>query len=379
MEIRIGKTRIAQGGRPYIIAEIGQAHGGSLLVALHLMAAAKRVGADAVKFQYHLADEESSQRYDYWKSVEFTQSQWMAMRAEAARLEIDFIVTPFSLKAVDLAAQLLPHAWKIPSSPIWWKRLNACPKAIPDLPVIVSTGMSTCDEIDQVASLAHPLALMQCTSLYPTPLDKVGLNMIEVMHKRYKVPVGLSDHSGTVYPAVAAMCMGAPLIEVHIKSVENDTFPDMGSSLMIHDLSAICTMRDALELMRTKVDKDQMAAELKHQRVKYGRPEKVGQAMKQDDLFDAFQSGVMKAELCADKAGEEWKDAAFQAFVEYAKRGVLFTTEDVREANPQIVAHDDRAWGFIARRAARAGVIKSAGQRRVKSSHGMFKTLWAAA
>lgn len=284
MEIRIGKSVITQGGRPYIIAEIGQAHEGSLSTALWLMEVAKRFGADAVKWQYHIADEESSSRYDYWKSIEFTFSQWCAIRAEATRLGIDFIITPFSLKAVELARQLLPHAWKIPSAPFWRERLDAC--AHDDWPIVISTGMSTVDEIDGYIPGTPDriqVALMQCTSIYPTPLDKVGLNQIDKMHLRYKVPVGLSDHSGTIYPAIAAMCIGAPLIEVHLttsKALGQDRprHPDQASSLAAHDLSAICAMRDALGLMRTAIDKDQMAVELESQRVKYGRPEKVGKS-----------------------------------------------------------------------------------------------------
>lgn len=274
MEIRIGKSVIKQGGRPYIIAEIGQAHGGSVAVALHLMTVAKRLGADAVKFQYHIADEENSERYDYWKSVEFPFPTWQTIRAEAARMDIDFIITPFSLKAVELCEKLLPHAWKIPSAPSWPERVAAVRRTSPAVPIISSTGMNTWEEIDQAAFDSH--ILLQCTSLYPTPLVSVGLNVIDEMHKRYKMPVGLSDHSGTIYPAIAAMCLGASMIEVHIKSVENDTFPDMGSSLQAHDLSAICTMRNALDLMRTQVNKDVMAAALADARAKYGRPEKVG-------------------------------------------------------------------------------------------------------
>lgn len=93
----------------------------------------------------------------------------------------------------------------------------------------------------------------------------------------------------------------------------------------------------------------------------------------------ALEIGHAKAEQAADHAGEEWKDLAFAAFATYAETNTRFTTEDVRNANSTLPPPPDgRAWGHVALRASRSGIVKSVGQRRVASSHGMWKTLWEA-
>jgi hypothetical protein len=90
-----------------------------------------------------------------------------------------------------------------------------------------------------------------------------------------------------------------------------------------------------------------------------------------------LELGHAKAQQAADHAGEEWKDLAYSAFTAFAQENRLFTTEDVRKANLDLpLPPDGRAWGQVALRASRAGIVKSVGTRRVESSHGMFKTLW---
>lgn len=266
--MQIGNKAIEQGGRPYIIAEIGQAHEGSLAWAELLIYEAHRAGVDAVKWQYHLAEFENPARKKYWSSVEFSHQDWRKIRAMCAMAKLDFIISCFSLEAVERARTLDPHAWKIPSAPFWLERLQRC--AEDGKPMIISTGMSTREEIDRAAvNPIHPIALMQCTSAYPTRLDQVGLNCITELHQRYDLPVGLSDHSGTIWPSVAAMTLGAALVEVHLCLSRAQRIPDGCSSVEFQELRQICEARDALCLMRQPVDKEAMARDLAATRRKY--------------------------------------------------------------------------------------------------------------
>ena len=120
-------------------------------------------------------------------------------------------------------------------------------------PILVSSGMSNWDELDNISeklrSAEHPFAIFQCTSEYPTVLQRVGLNVIKEMHQRFKVPIGLSDHSGTIYPGLAAMALGASLLEVHVVFSKEMFGPDTSSSVTIRDLRELVKAKDAYYLM----------------------------------------------------------------------------------------------------------------------------------
>lgn len=270
--MEINGRPIAQGYRPYIIAEIGQAHHGSVAQAHALIQIAKECGVDAVKFQHHIPQEERPDRREYWQEVGLTLQEWASIRRAAQDFRLGFIVSCFSLKSIELMRPLKPHAWKIPSAPFWLERLQLC--AEDGTPLIISTGMSTMEEIARMAeNPIHPIALMQCTSIYPTPLDKVGLSYVRILHERWKVPVGLSDHSGTIWPSVAAMAQGAPLIEVHLMHEVDypDRTPDAPASLLRSQLAQICEARDAINIMQhDHQHKDVIATELAETRKKYG-------------------------------------------------------------------------------------------------------------
>ena len=120
-------------------------------------------------------------------------------------------------------------------------------------PVLLSTGMSSYAEIDAaVAAIKRegaPLAVMQCASRYPTPLEAVGLNVIDDYRQRYGCPVGLSDHSGRVHPALAALAQGADIIEVHLTLSRHMFGPDVPVSLTVAELRSVAAARDAFHTM----------------------------------------------------------------------------------------------------------------------------------
>lgn len=237
----------------YIIAEIGQAHDGSLGAAHAYIDAVAATGVNAIKFQTHIAKAESTRheqfrvsvfpqdatRYDYWKRMEFTAEQWKALAAHAKDVGLDFLSTPFSVEAVQLLDELGVPAWKIGSGDTSnTELLNAVLKT--KKPVLLSSGMSSYAEIENVISMikenGSTLALFQCTTSYPCNPEDVGYNIIEEMITRFNCPVGLSDHSGTPFPSLAAVAFGAKILEVHAVFSKQSFGPDTSSSLTIEEL-----------------------------------------------------------------------------------------------------------------------------------------------
>jgi N,N'-diacetyllegionaminate synthase len=143
-------------------------------------------------------------------------------------------------------------------------------------PILFSTGMAKRAEIADAVTLFRanglPYALLQCTSSYPTPLEAVGLNVIDELREAFDCPVGLSDHSGSVFPGLAALARGANLIEVHVTFHRQMFSPDMAASLTFDELKLLCQMRDALSTMESHpVDKDAMAERLLGMREIFGK------------------------------------------------------------------------------------------------------------
>jgi N-acetylneuraminate synthase len=217
-------------GRCIVVAEIAQSHDGSLGLAHAFVDAAAGAGADAVKFQTHIAEAESTPsepwrvqfstqdatRYDYWKRMEFTLGQWQELRDHAAEVGILFASSPFSLEAVTLLDSIGVDLLKVASGEITNLPML---KAIAETgrPVMLSSGMSPWPEIDAAVDalrLGGPFAVLQCTSEYPCPPEKVGLNVIDDLRIRYGLPVGLSDHSGTIFPGLAAAAGSIAVLEV---------------------------------------------------------------------------------------------------------------------------------------------------------------------
>jgi N,N'-diacetyllegionaminate synthase len=266
--------------RCLIIAEVAQAHDGNLGMAHAFIDAAARAGADAIKFQTHIASAESTpgepwrvkfsyqdtSRYDYWKRMEFTEEQWHGLKKHTAERSLKFLSSPFSLEAVELLERVGVAAWKIASGEVsntpMFERIAAT-----RLPILLSTGMSSLSEIDmavaQVKGYELPLTLLQCTSMYPTPPEKIGLNLIPFFRGRYDCAVGLSDHSGTIYAGLAAAALGIEVLEVHITLSREAFGPDVSASVTTTELAQLVEGIRFIEEMRANpVDKELMAQEL---------------------------------------------------------------------------------------------------------------------
>ena len=309
-------------GRCFIIAEIAQAHDGSLGTAHAYIDAVAKSGADAIKFQTHIAAEESTPdepfrihfstqdatRYDYWKRMEFTQAQWRELSNHCKEAGITFLSSPFSEAAVDLLEGIDMPAWKIASGEI--SNMPMLSKIIrTNKPVLLSTGMSDIQEIEHTVLFLKeqhvPTLVFQTTTAYPCPPEKIGINNIPLYRDMFDIPVGLSDHSGTIYSPLAASALGIDMLEIHV-TFSNQMFgPDVPASITVDELAEVVTgIRYIEKMTHNPVDKNAMAAELKPLRglfaksivAKYNLPK--GHTITRDDIgFKKPGNGLEPSEL----------------------------------------------------------------------------------
>ena len=279
-DIKIGKKLIGPGRPCLVAAEIAQAHDGSLGMAHAYIDAAARAGADAVKFQTHIAAAESTPaepwrikfslqdetRFDYWRRMEFSEDQWLGLKRHCDESGLVFLSSPFSFEAVELLTRAGVAAWKVPSgettnTPMLEKMCAT------GLPIILSTGMSTQAEIDAAVAFIRQrgseLILLQCTTAYPCPAEKVGLNMVANFRARYGCAVGLSDHSGTIYPGLAAAADGIQMLEVHLTFSREMFGPDVPASITTEELRQLTNgIRFIEKMCGHPVDKDALAGDM---------------------------------------------------------------------------------------------------------------------
>jgi len=262
-----------------VIAEVAQAHDGSLGTAHAYVDLAADAGADAVKFQTHIAAAESTPaepwrvrfsrqdatRYDYWKRMEFPEAAWAELKEHAEERGLWFLSSPFSRAAVELLERVGVAAWKVASGETGsGELLDAMLET--GRPVLLSTGMSWWAEIDAAVARFRragvPLALLQCTSAYPCPPERVGINVLSEYRRRYRVAAGLSDHSGTIYPGLAAAALGAEVVEVHVTLSRKAFGPDVPVSLTPDELQRLVEGVRFIDVMLAHpVEKDDSARE----------------------------------------------------------------------------------------------------------------------
>jgi N,N'-diacetyllegionaminate synthase len=260
----------------FIIAEVGSVHDGSFGNAGRLIDAAAACGVDAVKFQTHIAEAETLRnapmppyftgepRYEYFQRTAFRKEEWQALKSQCVTNGLEFLSSPFSIEAVDLLESLDVSRYKVPSGEV--TNLPMLAKiAQTGRPVLLSSGMSSWPELDEAVNVilrCHDhLTLLQCTSEYPCPPQEVGLNVMLEMRERYGLPVGLSDHTLTAYASLAAVVLGASVIEKHLTFSRLMYGSDARNSLEPAEFAELVRGVRAVEtMMAAKVDKDQGAS-----------------------------------------------------------------------------------------------------------------------
>jgi N-acetylneuraminate synthase len=198
--------------------------------------------------------------------MEFTEPQWEGLKRHAEEKGLLFLSSPFSLEAAKMLRRIGMKAWKVASGEIGNSPLIDY-MVDSRLSMMVSTGMSPVEEIDatvaRVQSAGTPLAVMQCTSAYPCPPQKVGLNMLANFRQRYGCAVGLSDHSGTIFPSLAAATLGAEVVEIHTTFSRECFGPDVVASVTTGELKTLVEGVRFIERMNAAaVDKNAAAHEM---------------------------------------------------------------------------------------------------------------------
>lgn len=241
----------------FIIAEIAQAHDGSLGILHSYIDALAETGVDAIKFQTHIAEAESSihepfrvnfsyedkTRYDYWDRMGFTFEQWRDIKQHCEKAGLEFLSSPFSQAAVDWLEELGVKRYKIGSGEVNnFLMLEKIAKT--GKPIILSSGMSSFQELDEavnfIESFGNDLTILQCTTSYPTPPERVGLNVIQELKTRYpKATIGLSEHTSKIYTSIAAVALGAEVLEFHAVFDRRMFGPDANSSLTIDEIKQL--------------------------------------------------------------------------------------------------------------------------------------------
>lgn len=231
-KVSVGKKAIGVGEPVYIIAEIGINHNGDIEIAKQLMDVAVETGCDAVKFQKRtpeicVPEEQKSipretpwgsmTYFEYKKRIEFEQKEFEQIDAYAKKIGIDWFASPWDVPSVDFLEGFNVPCQKIASACLTDSELlTAINKT--KTTTILSTGMSSMQEIDKAVSLLNdvPLAIAQATSTYPAEASELNLRAIQTFSEKYKVPVGYSGHERGLQVTIAAVALGATFIERHI-------------------------------------------------------------------------------------------------------------------------------------------------------------------
>lgn len=262
MTTSINGRKIGHGAAPYIIAELSANHNGKLERALETIEAAKKCGADAVKLQTYTADtmtidcdrpefKISGGPWDGYKLYDLyawaqTPYEWhKAMFDHARALDITVFSTPFDETAVDLLEQLNAPAYKIASFEMIDLPLIRY-VASTGKPIIMSTGMASEQEIDEAVTTVREagckdLVLLHCISSYPAPMHEANLRQMGELERRFQIIPGLSDHTLGTTAAVAAVALGACVIEKHFTLSRADKGPDSAFSIEPAELQRLCT------------------------------------------------------------------------------------------------------------------------------------------
>jgi len=244
--IKIGNRFVGPGKPCFFVSEIGINHNGDINLAKKLISIAKKAGSDAVKFQKRsindLYKEEELKKYrespfgktygEYRFGVEFNYNEYKKINDYCKKEKILWFASCWDIKAVDFLEKLHPPCYKIASASLTNHALLKYVKT-KKKPVIMSTGMSTIKEIDQAVKLLDKkkLIILHCTSSYPAKKEELNLKVIYYLMKKYKVPIGYSGHETLLAPSLAAVSVGASMIERHITIDRAMTGSDHAASL----------------------------------------------------------------------------------------------------------------------------------------------------
>ena len=283
-KIKLTENRhVGENYSPFIIAEIGNNHNGNIKDAFELIKIAKDVGVDAVKFQVknieksftkELLDSRYTNENSFGKTyrehkqaLEFSKEQLIEIYEFSKKLDVICFSTPFDTDSVDLLESIDNPIYKISSFHVTdLSLIEAVAKT--NKPIIMSTGMSSLDEIDKAVELIQnhndQFALLQCTSCYPTNDEDVNLSVIPSLRSRYDCPVGYSGHERGIAICTSAVALGACIIERHLTLDRTRKGPDHASSIEPIGMKDIVTRSKKIFTALGSPNKSVLDSELKN-------------------------------------------------------------------------------------------------------------------
>ncbi len=325
---------------PLIIAEIGQAHEGSLGIAHSYIDALADSGVHAVKFQTHIAEAESSEyepfrvkfsyedetRMDYWRRMQFTPDQWKGLKEHAEEVGLEFMSSPFSNAAVDLLEELGVTRYKVGSGEVS-NFLLLRKIAETGKPIILSSGMSSFDELNEAINFLQPygneLSILQCTTAYPTQPEDWGLNVINELKERFALPVGFSDHSGNIFACLAAATLGASILEFHVVFDQRMFGPDARSSLTLDQVKQLTKgVQEITAAINTRIDKT-------------------------DNRRFSELKGIFEKSLAVNKSLKKGQVVAFEDLEAKKPKNKGISAALFQEVIGKTLKNDIEAWSFI--------------------------------
>ncbi|MBI4135780.1 N-acetylneuraminate synthase family protein [Candidatus Uhrbacteria bacterium] len=292
----INNRKVGKGYPTYIIAEIGVNHNGDVDLALKMVEAAKQAGADAVKVQIIDPDKsyaKGTESYEIFKKVYISLDDWRRVCAKAKELEIDIFATFTDPNDMALVNELGFPVIKISSSNVTnFPLLKAAAKT--GKPIIMSTGLSYLSEVDEAARYLEDhgctqMAILHCTSLYPTPPEEVNLRAITTLTQAFPYPIGFSEHTVGIHCSVAAVALGARIIEKHFTLDQKMEGPDHYFSSTPEEFKALVhAVREVERALGTGIKKPaekELPERLKLQRVLVaGEPIKEGEFLTAENV-----------------------------------------------------------------------------------------------
>jgi N-acetylneuraminate synthase len=301
----IASRRVGEDEPPLVLVEVGINHEGSVEKAMRLVDAAAEAGAEVVKFQCHITEKEmvptdmtpgeiSSERlWDIIKRCELSENEERRVQTHCEKRGVLYLSTPFSREAADRLDEMGVPAFKIGSG-----ECNNIPLlehiAAKGKPMILSTGMndlaSVRTSVDAIRAFGVPVALMHCTSMYPTPYENVRLGAVTQLREHFSgIPVGLSDHSLNIWTCLGAVSLGASLLEKHFTVSRDWPGPDTGISIEPHELRdmidgsrAIWTARGGA---KTRLEEEQPVIDFAYATVVTTEPVEKGQMFGYENVW----------------------------------------------------------------------------------------------
>ena len=242
--LEIDGTKIGSTSPTYFIAEAGLNHNGKIDLAKKMIDEAYNAGADAIKFQTYKSESflsSSSQYFDFFKNVELSFEEFKEIKSYADNSCITFLSTPFDFESSDYLKKIGVPAFKIASSDLTNTPLLSHIAKM-DLPMIISTGLGTMEEIEESINLCNSvgnnkIAILHCVADYPANPEETNLSAINTMKEKFQVPIGYSDNGESMIVDEIAVSLGADIIEKHFTLDKNMQGPDHSFSILPNDLS----------------------------------------------------------------------------------------------------------------------------------------------